>query len=70
MKNTERILKYIKQFGSISTFDAFMDLGETRLSGRIYDLKQAGINFKEEWIFTKNRYGKKIKYKKYSLLEQ
>ena len=33
-----RVLDYIKRFGSISTLEAFKDLGITRLSAKIYDL--------------------------------
>ncbi len=37
-----RIMQYMHDFGSISTREAFDDLGVTRLSGRIYDLKKTG----------------------------
>lgn len=65
----ELVLKYMRDFGSISTFQAFADLGITRLSGRIYDLKQIGYSFTKERIYTKNRYGKSVYYDKYRLVE-
>lgn len=39
MNQCDKIIRYIKDFGSITTMQAFQDLGITRLSGRIYDLK-------------------------------
>ena len=38
----ELVLKYLRDFGKISTWDAYKDLGITRLSGRIWDLKKIG----------------------------
>ena len=39
MSQCERIVQYINQHGSISTLEAFTDLGCTRLASRITDLK-------------------------------
>ena len=35
----ERIVQYMKDFGSITTLQAFTDLGCTRLASRVTDLK-------------------------------
>lgn len=64
----ERILNYIKEFGSITTFQAFTDLGCTRLSEYIRQLRLDYI-IQDEWISTTNRYGEKVQYKKYWLEE-
>ena len=45
MTQCERIIDYIKQFGSISTLEAFNDLGVARLASRIHDLKGQGYVF-------------------------
>ena len=37
-----KVLRYIEQFGSITSLEAFEDLRVTRLSARIKDLKQLG----------------------------
>jgi hypothetical protein len=37
------------------------------LPSRIFDLKQRGYKFEEEWVSKKNRYGKMISFKKYIL---
>lgn len=67
MNQCEMILKYLKDFGSITTFESYTELGITRLPSRIWDLKQMGYEFEEEWISKKNRYGKTISFKKYTL---
>ena len=63
------ILKYIRDFGSISTWEAMMDLGVARLASRIFDLKNKGYKFRKQRIYTSNRYDKKIYYDRYFLVE-
>lgn len=63
------ILQYLKDFGSISTWQAFADLGITRLPARISDLKDDGYVFRVEVCKSKNRYGKTVNYNKYSIME-
>ena len=60
----ERILDYIREFGSITTRDAFIDLGCTRLSEYIRQLRlEYHINYK--WEEGQNRWGEKTQYKRY-----
>lgn len=63
----DRILQYIKDFGSITTWQAYQDLGVTRLASRIWDLKQLGYELKKTRINTKNRYGDNTHYDEYRL---
>lgn len=63
------ILKYLRDFGTISPYEAFRDLGVTKLATRISEMKQKGYEFKSEWVTTTNRYGQEIRYKRYSLLK-
>ena len=67
MTQESRVLKYIKQFGSITSYQSFLDLGVTRLSDKIFTLKKKGHEFEAEFVKVKNRYGEEIKYKKYML---
>ena len=62
----EKVLQYILDFGSITTFQAFTDLGCTRLSEYIRQLRQTH-QIDDEWIETTNRYGEKVRFKKYYL---
>lgn len=61
----ERIVDYINQFGSITTLQAFTDIGCTRLASRICDLKNQGYEFETEFEQSLNRFGEKVSYKKY-----
>lgn len=36
------ILKHLQEHGSITSYEAFMRYGITRLSGRIFDLRRKG----------------------------
>lgn len=63
----ERVLKYLKDFGSITSFEAFSELGCTRLSEYIRQLRLE-YTIKDEWVETINRYGEKVHYKKYYLV--
>ena len=66
----ELILKYIADFGYITSYQAYADLGITQLATRIKELKAKGYEFKTENIKTKNRYGKPSHYYKYYLIEK
>ena len=63
------VLKYLKDFGSITTYQAFTDLGCTRLSEYIRQLREE-YAIEDEWLKTTNRYGKKVKFKKYYLVAE
>lgn len=63
----ERIVKYMQDFGSITTLQAFTDLGCTRLASRVNDLRKQGYEIKSEFVSSKNRYDEKVSYKKYYL---
>jgi len=67
MNQKERIIKYIHDFGSITSLEAMRDLGITQLGARIDGLQKDGYTFKKEWERAKNRYGEDVDYKRYSL---
>ena len=71
MKTTQcqRILDYMQRYGSISTLEAFNDLGVARLASRIHDLKDQGYPITSETKTTKNRFGERTFYKVYRLAE-
>ena len=69
MTQCERIIHYIKKHGSISTIEAFSELGITRLASRIHDLSEDGYSINRETVSARNRYGEPIHYTRYSLGE-
>lgn len=70
MKQWEIILRHMQDYGSITTFESFIEYGITRLSGRIFDLKKKGYSISDEEIYRTNRYGKPVKFKKYFLVKE
>lgn len=69
MTMQERVLQFIKDFGSITTWEAFVELGCTRLSEYIRRIRLE-LNVGDEWVKTTNRYGDKVEYKKYFLVNE
>lgn len=61
----QRVFDYMIDFGSITTLQAITDLGETRLSARIFELQDKGVNISSSWEEVKNRYGEKRRVKRY-----
>jgi hypothetical protein len=65
----ERVLKYMQDFNGITTFEAFTELGCTRLSEYIRQLRQ-DYQVDDEWMQSTNRYGEKVQFKKYILVKK
>lgn len=66
MTQVERVSKYMEDFGSISTMEAFTELGITRLASRIHDLTRMGVSIIKTTEAGKNRYGETVHYIRYS----
>lgn len=66
MTQCEKIIAYINKYGSITSWQAIMDLGITRLSGRIHDLVRKGYEFDREPVTVKNRDGESVTITRYS----
>lgn len=64
-KREQRVFDYALEFNGITSLEAFVDLGETRLSGCIFQLKQKGVNISTQFIDVKNRYDEARRVKKY-----
>lgn len=63
-----RVLNYMLEFGSITTKQAFEDLGCSRLSEYIRRLRTKMI-IEDEIVTGINRYGEKVFWKKYFIKE-
>ena len=70
MNQREMILQYIRDFGEITSWSAYSDLGITQLATRIWELKKMGYSFNKERVITRNRYGNPTHYDKYTLAEE
>ena len=65
----DRILDYMKEFGSITTLDAFRDLGITKLTTRVSEMRREGIKIEGKREAVKNRYGETCHINRYTLIE-
>lgn len=68
-KQTDRVLDYIREFGSITQLEALRDLGVFRLASRISDLKRQGYAINGRMEAVNNRYGEKCYIKRYTMKE-
>lgn len=69
LSQCKKILKFMIDTGSITSWEAIKEFGCTRLSGRIYDLRRAGWRISVEKVTGKNRYGDRVNYNRYFLEE-
>jgi hypothetical protein len=65
MTQCERIVRHIKDHGSITSMEAITEYGILRLASRITDLKSQGIPVKRVMETGKNRYGELVSYARY-----
>jgi len=69
MSQTEKILRHMERYGSITPLDALREYGIMRLASRICDIKKAGIHVITETETSKNRDGEPVRYARYRLEE-
>lgn len=65
----DRILQYLRENGSITSWQAIKEFGISRLSARIFNLRKIGYTIENEIICSKNRYGDPVHFVKYILKE-
>lgn len=70
MTQKEQILDYLARFNTITPMEAFADLGITKLATRVSEMRRDGIEFNIESVTSKNRFGKPVRFAKYSLKEK
>lgn len=63
----ELVLEYLQKYETITTWEAIKELGCTRLSEYIRQLRQKYM-INDEWIHDTNRWGHPVKYKKYKYI--
>lgn len=67
MTQNERILRHMRDYGGITSREAFMEYGCTRLSARIKDLREAGHSIHATRETSLNRYGEHVSFARYTL---
>ena len=66
----EKVLSYMRTFGSITQLEALSDIGCMRLASRISDLRQQGYAIGRRIKTGKNRYGDSVSFAEYYLIEE
>lgn len=69
MTQNERILRHLHDFGSITALEAMKEYSCMRLGARIHELKRAGYQIDRKMEQSKNRYGERVTYARYTLKE-
>ena len=66
----EDILNYLQKRGTITPWQAFTDLGITKLATRIGELKRAGYDIRGEMVDVRARNGRETKVMRYWLFDE
>lgn len=69
MNQDDLVLEYMKKNNGITSLQAFKDLGVTRLSAKIFNLRKKYI-ITDIWEESYNRYGEKTRFKKYIFVKK
>lgn len=69
MKQCDRILRHMRDYGSITQAQAMQEYGCMRLAARIADLKACGHRIETKTGHGRNRYGEKTSFAVYRLVE-
>lgn len=64
---TEKVLLYLRENGSITPLDALREFGVMRLASRISDLKKQGYEITSRIETKKNHRGETVRYARYEL---
>lgn len=67
MTQCKRVLRHMRDYGSITSAEAITEYGIYRLASRISDLKKQGVPIEKEMVRGKNRYGEPTSFARYSL---
>lgn len=67
MSKTQLVLAHLKEYGTITSWDAIRFYGATRLSAIIFDLRKRGYNIDTKMIDFEDRYGNRSKMALYKL---
>ena len=67
MSQEADVIKYCKEHGSITTKQAMEDLGCFRLSARIFDIREHGIDVQKDMVVVKNRNGEDCRVARYTI---
>lgn len=65
LTQTNEVLEHLKTHGTITSIEAIMQYGATRLSAIIFDLRKEGHNIETQMVTGKNRRGGSTTFARY-----
>ena len=67
MTQSERILRHLQDYQTITSMEAMQDYGIMRLASRANDLRRDGHPIITEVVEGRNRYGEKTRWARYRM---
>lgn len=67
MTQSERILRHLEDYQTITSAEAMQEYGIMRLASRVNDLRKDGHNIVTEVVTGQNRYGEKTRWARYRM---
>lgn len=67
MNKTKAVLGWLETYTSISSLEAFENLGVTRLGAIIFNLRKRGYDIETVTVETIDRFGNKVRFARYYL---
>lgn len=68
LTHEDRVLRFMEDTGSITSWQAIQQFGNTRLSATIFLLRKKGYVIENETKYSTNRYGEPVHFVKYKLV--
>ncbi|MBR0463434.1 MAG: hypothetical protein IJJ23_03520 [Clostridia bacterium] len=66
----DKVLRHLRDFGTITPMDAMRDYSIMRLGARVWDLKRRGYNVTSRIVQGENKYGEPTHWAEYTLQEE
>lgn len=69
LNQKQKVLRHLKQVGTLDPITALRDYSVFRLASRICELKDEGHTIKTEMVTSKNKFGEKVCFAQYTLVQ-
>ena len=70
MNKTTEVLRHLREYGSITSDEAWQYFGATRLSDIIFRLRRRGHDIETVMCDMRDRYGSPVRFARYHLREK
>lgn len=67
MTHKDKVLRYLRKYGSITPREALESFGCMRLAARIHELREEGYTITSSTVHAENRNGEPVSFTRYRL---